>query len=94
MSKDNIKKRDRRITDEKIFIEYTTIHISKVCEKLIQLKIKQLNLKLENYLNSTLKKSLQKMTEMAELTKMVFSIIIHKGNANLSHNKIPLQLRT
>lgn len=93
MSKD-IKKRNRQITDEKIFTEYTTIHTSKVCKELIQLKIKQLNLKFENYLNSTLKKSLQKMTELAELTKMVFSIIIHKGNANLSHNKIPLQLHT
>lgn len=51
------------------------------CKELIQLKIKQLNLKFENYLNSTLKKSLQKMTELAELTKMVLSIIIHKGKA-------------
>ena len=69
-----------------------------MCKELLQFKIKQLNLKLENYLNSTLKKEIQKMiqkmTEMAELTKMVFSIIIHKGNANLSHNKIPLQLHT
>ena len=66
----------------------------KCVKNLYKLKIKQLNLKLENYLNSTLKKEIYKMTEMAELTKMVFSIIIHKGNANLSHNKIPLQLHT
>ena len=71
---------------------YLTKNVHPKCVKnLYNSKYKQPNSKLENDLNSNLKKG---DIQVAEYTKKVLNIFIHKGNANLSHNKIPLQLYT